>query len=423
MANPKNNRKSSNLHKYILDLTMTIIMILLMKLTFTGMLWHEILGLAVFFLFMIHQVFNWTYTKNILKRFFNKGMKWDIRLGMIIDLILLVDVAGIALTGILISKEIFSFGVGTLKMSAMHHSLSYLALILISVHLGLHWKSIMNGMKKMFRLKAVSTARTVFMRFLTLLIVLAGIRGSFSQTMYTKVTDGFLYEEDEDEVSEAVGVGYETEDLKDAATATTGSTSEKDDPDLVPVADVVTLEEYLSKLHCDGCNKHCPLTAPQCSTGVREAQEATKDYNATLQSAATASSSTSNPTATPTESSPSSTTNPTATEDTDLTDSQTPTLQEYLGSLFCNQCPKHCSLTAPQCGGGEEMAAEATKEYYATIAVEGQLGETNGNGNNSPTILEALTDFVPIMVLYIAGTHYLVMFPKSMKKDQDQSKA
>ena len=69
------------------------------------------------------------------------------------------------------------------------------------------------------------------------------------------------------------------------------------------------------------------------------------------------------------------------------------------------------------------MAAEATKEYYATIAVEGQLGETDGNGNNSPTILEALTDFVPIMGLYIAGTHYLVMLPKSMKKDQDQSKA
>ena len=41
------------------------------------------------------------------------------------------------------------------------------------------------------------------------------------------------------------------------------------------------------------------------------------------------------------------------------------TLEEYLGSLFCNGCGRHCSLLSPKCGKGEHQAMKAESEYHA----------------------------------------------------------
>lgn len=40
-----------------------------------------------------------------------------------------------------------------------------------------------------------------------------------------------------------------------------------------------SLEDYLSKLNCNGCGKHCPLSNPRCNRGVAMAQEAAEEYN------------------------------------------------------------------------------------------------------------------------------------------------
>lgn len=39
-------------------------------------------------------------------------------------------------------------------------------------------------------------------------------------------------------------------------------------------------------------------------------------------------------------------------------------LSDYLSSLNCSGCGKHCSLLSPRCGKGENQAAQATNEYY-----------------------------------------------------------
>ena len=39
-------------------------------------------------------------------------------------------------------------------------------------------------------------------------------------------------------------------------------------------------------------------------------------------------------------------------------------LGDYLSSLNCSGCGKHCSLLSPRCGKGENQAAQATNEYY-----------------------------------------------------------
>lgn len=47
-------------------------------------------------------------------------------------------------------------------------------------------------------------------------------------------------------------------------------------------------------------------------------------------------------------------------------DASAMTLEEYLGSLHCTACGRHCPLSNPQCGRGETQAEEATAEYEST---------------------------------------------------------
>ena len=47
---------------------------------------------------------------------------------------------------------------------------------------------------------------------------------------------------------------------------------------------------------------------------------------------------------------------------------ETMSLEDYLGSLFCSGCGKHCSLLSPRCGKGENQASQATAGYYETYS-------------------------------------------------------
>lgn len=47
---------------------------------------------------------------------------------------------------------------------------------------------------------------------------------------------------------------------------------------------------------------------------------------------------------------------------------ETVSLDDYLGSLFCSGCGRHCSLLTPRCGKGENQASQAAAEYYETYS-------------------------------------------------------
>ena len=49
---------------------------------------------------------------------------------------------------------------------------------------------------------------------------------------------------------------------------------------------------------------------------------------------------------------------------------ETVSLDDYLGSLFCSGCGKHCSLLSPRCGRGQDQASQAAAEYYETYGEE-----------------------------------------------------
>lgn len=49
---------------------------------------------------------------------------------------------------------------------------------------------------------------------------------------------------------------------------------------------------------------------------------------------------------------------------------ETVSLDDYLGSLFCSGCGKHCSLLSPRCGRGQDQVSQATAEYYEAYGEE-----------------------------------------------------
>ncbi len=318
-------------YKYILDLIMTIIMILLMKIVFIGILWHELLGLGIFFLFFIHNILNFKCLEGVLKKFSSKICKTKLKLGIVLDILLSIIIIGITITGIMISKELFPFAL-TGFVSSLHHSLSYLALILISVHIGLHWLEIMSGFRKLFRLETLNKGRTYFLRVVTIFIVILGIKGSFNQDISGKLLEVVKTSDDKTE-SDNLAIGYSTSE-------TNGDEEE----------------------HGTGRHKN-----------RSDDEEKTTHSNDTTTTTAPGS------------------------------------LEDYLSKLYCNGCSRHCPLSAPQCGVGEQQAIEASFEYY-------KEAEAIGEPIKSITVGEVLMDYLPMMGLFIAGTHYLVMIPKYLKE-------
>ena len=43
-------------------------------------------------------------------------------------------------------------------------------------------------------------------------------------------------------------------------------------------AAVPSLSDFLGKMFCTGCQRHCVLTSPQCSRGAMQAEQAEQDY-------------------------------------------------------------------------------------------------------------------------------------------------
>lgn len=412
--NNKQSAKKSNMHKILLDVAMTSLMLLLMKVAFTGMLLHELAGIGVFLLFFVHNILNWKCTRNMLKRVFSRSLKFSVRLGILLDMALSVVVTFTVGTGVLLSRELFSLDIPASLLSgvsALHHASAWLGLVMISVHVGLHWSFIMAAFRRMFNLKSLNKGRVLAMRVITLAIVVLGIKGSYSQDVYgniagfAKAAEGLGEEEQAagSYVSSADDAQDQDEDDDDGDDDSKSSVSTVSTQTTAAPASV-TLEEYLSNLHCTGCSRRCPLTAPQCSTGVKQATAAEATYNAQYATQ----SGTDSGTATTTGSDESAA----AADATAL-----PSLEEYLSKLHCNLCPRNCPLTDPQCTKGEQAAIEAKADYYAAY------GEEAATAEDDLKLKEVLTDYMPIMGLYVAGTHYLMLIPKYLgrKDGQDRS--
>lgn len=392
----------NNKIKMALDVIMTVIFICLIKLSFTGITVHEILGIGILVLFIIHNILNYKWIAAVYTNFFTDKVKGKAKFMFVLNVLLFVFTSFTVISGILISQSLFpeiSLS-DTSVWSPLHHFAAYSSLVLISVHLGLHWSMIINFFKKVLKMRNENGTRTWLARVIALALAIFGVKALINQNIQADFTAPFV---------------SQSQNISSSAALDNNQSGISQSTDNGTVVETTSLEEYLSKLYCSGCHNRCPLTNLRCSRGNSYKQEATKEY----QQSQSSSSSTQN--------------NSNSTQITaDSSTSDSPSLNDYLSKLTCSGCGKRCPLTNLGCGRGNSYKQQATTEYnqkysqtttsttsnssvtvskLSTTTTSSSATSTDSNSSSASAL-----DVIGIMSFVIAGTHYAVTLPKKLKQ-------
>ncbi len=111
-------------------------------------MFHELLGIIMFVLFILHHILNSRWTKNLIK-----GKYTALRtLQTVLVVLVLFWVAGSIFSGVMLSRHIFSFlpfGNGLLFARNLHMLSAYWGFVFMSLHLGFHWNMMMGMVKRL----------------------------------------------------------------------------------------------------------------------------------------------------------------------------------------------------------------------------------------------------------------------------------
>lgn len=142
--------KRKQIIKIIVDILMSVILILLMAYSLVGEAAHEWLGIELFALFILHHILNNRWSRNVFKGKYTPFRIWQ----TVLVFLSLSSMTGSAISGIVISRHALTFlpiNGGTSWARTLHILSGYWGFVFISLHIGLHWGAMMNGMKKMFK--------------------------------------------------------------------------------------------------------------------------------------------------------------------------------------------------------------------------------------------------------------------------------
>jgi hypothetical protein len=171
--------KNKNYVKLILDIMIALVFMLLFNTRVLGGLpFHEIAGLGIGVGFLAHILLNSQWIKTVTLRIFDRKLPGKTRLGYFLNILLLIVMIIIIVSGLMISKFIFpSFrAVDQRWFKVLHSSVSYFALLLVGIHLGLHWQWISGMLKKVFQVQSKSLPHVLTRVALVLVIFLGGFQ-------------------------------------------------------------------------------------------------------------------------------------------------------------------------------------------------------------------------------------------------------
>ena len=156
--------------KLALDALMLVLLALMYKTRVISLSFHEIGGLALIGLFVIHHLLNARWIIATMRRLFATGTPGMVRARFIVDALLLVSFVTVGVTGVLINKTLFVIRVvGNAK--TLHYFASAVSILLMGVHLGLHADYLFG---KTFRAGANRIAKSAAALVLAAMIVFGG---------------------------------------------------------------------------------------------------------------------------------------------------------------------------------------------------------------------------------------------------------
>lgn len=163
--------KKNSIIKIIIDILMIVLMLLEYSKLYTGQLLHEVFGIILFMLFVAHNILNINFYKNLFKGNYNFT-----RIMMTItNLAFLFCMLVTIILGIPISHQVFSFLKlkGNMTTIKLHTILGYWGIIILAIHLGLHFKMIFT---KVINKMKTNRILKIVIYFLEILIILYGIK-------------------------------------------------------------------------------------------------------------------------------------------------------------------------------------------------------------------------------------------------------
>jgi len=183
------NRKI--LFKLTIDLIMTVIMLAAMAYHFTGNTIHELLGVSMLALVIIHNIVNRRWYQTVLKRKHNTRLV----LNTAVNLLLLVIMLMLMVSSMMISRSVFAFIPvdDGLIARQIHTLVTYWGFILISMHLGMHWRMIIGLIRKPLRIPYHNHRCTFAVRATAMLITVYGVHAFFARDVGSKLILYYTY--------------------------------------------------------------------------------------------------------------------------------------------------------------------------------------------------------------------------------------
>lgn len=193
-----------------LDFVLLLVYLIIMEPLFTGITLHEWIGLGLGLAFIVHILLHWKWVVECTKRLFTKLPKRT-KLNYLLNLLMLVGSIFIILSSFAIARTInFSWlGLGgyTYTWFQIHVASSFLVLILVGIHLGLHWKWTICAFKKIFQINYKLPAILKFP--LVLLTVGLGIYSIVYIDLFATLTKTFsFFDPDISSATPSTGKGH-----------------------------------------------------------------------------------------------------------------------------------------------------------------------------------------------------------------------
>ena len=191
-----------------LDIVLVILFTTVFSKNIISLMYHEAVGLALFALIVLHLFLNSAWMKGV-SEMFGKRLPKKTRITVIVDVLLLISFLLIIFSGVLISKKIFNIGLKA-PWIVIHFFCTALMIVLIGVHIGLHWSYLKQHLPKLPKTVAL---------VLTVVICAFGVYSMFSSSFGTWLSRPFVKFEGHGEQQEEGAVeqpGEATEGQPDA---------------------------------------------------------------------------------------------------------------------------------------------------------------------------------------------------------------
>lgn len=124
---------------------------------FTGIAIHEWLSIAFGAAVIAHLLLHWQWIIEVARRFFGK-VTWMSRVNYALNSLLFISMTIIIFTGLMISEAalpLFGIQMPNDRMwSQLHHQSSNVTVLLLGLHVALHWRWIVNATRRVLAFPA-----------------------------------------------------------------------------------------------------------------------------------------------------------------------------------------------------------------------------------------------------------------------------